>query len=347
MKKKISKTMKTGLGEFSKKRFAALIDVRACALAAFREFLEKQDYTEVSFASLVNVAGSCENPNLSFTLPFYGREAHLSQSAQLQLEALVIRLQRKFFTVNNSFREEHFDDPASPGRRLSEFTLIEAEAPALDCPPENALYRTIEIEEAAIKFAVKRILDDCTPELIELNAPRNYLESILNIQFHRIDYYEALAWLRQWTGKEYAFGDDLEIAEERLLLSHFRRPVFVTHFPAVRKFFNMKRVVADSQVTYTVDLLLPNLGETIGGGVREEGGKIIRRQFDELMASRLRTLNKGAADPGAPFQEYFNLFKQEPPLLRAGFGIGFERFIGFLLGSNDILQTIAHRMLRP
>jgi aspartyl/asparaginyl-tRNA synthetase len=106
----------TGLGKFSKEKFNALLNVRSSALIGLRSELTKESYTEVSTSSLVNIAGSCENPYASFTLNYYGHEAHLSQSAQLQLEALVIRLKRGVFTVNNSFREENYDDPEAKGR---------------------------------------------------------------------------------------------------------------------------------------------------------------------------------------------------------------------------------------
>ncbi len=136
----------TRLGRFSKEKFNALLNVRSAALAALREALNKASYTEVSTSSLVNIAGSCENPYASFRLNYYGREAHLSQSAQLQLEALVIRLKRGVFTVNNSFREENYYDPETKGRRLSEFTLVESEKPYERLSPENALLNSFSID---------------------------------------------------------------------------------------------------------------------------------------------------------------------------------------------------------
>ena len=96
---------------------------------------------------------------------------------------------------------------------------------------------------------------------------------------------------------------------------------------------------------YSVDLLMPRLGETTGGAVREENGEKIKEYLrDSKIGKFLR--DKGV-EPEVPFAEYFNLFDEETPLVRGGFGIGFERFVGFLLGSNDILDTIAHRTLQP
>ena len=166
----------TGLGDFSKEKFNALLNVRDTALSALRSALVRDGHTEVSTSSLVNIAGSCENPYASFKLNYYGREAHLSQSAQLQLEALVIRLKRGVFTVNNSFREENYDDPEAKGRRLSEFTLIEPEKPYEGLTAEEALDQIIATEEKVIKSAIKEVLDNCENDIILLGGKVDYLK---------------------------------------------------------------------------------------------------------------------------------------------------------------------------
>lgn len=336
--------MSTGLGIFSKKKFNALIDIRSSALAAVREILSGAGYTEVTTSSLVNIAGSCENPYASFKLNYYGRDAHLSQSAQLQLEALVIRLKRGVFTINNSFREENYDDPEAKGRRLSEFTLIEPERPYKQTKPEDALRDLIRFEEKIIKHVVRTILKNNRAEIRILGGDVKYLESIVHRKFKVLTYDEALALLNVG-GRSYRFGDDLEISEERQLLAHFNNtPTFVTHFPAKIKFFNMKRT-PDGTRTYSVDLLTPHLGETIGGAIREESGLLIKKY---LRGSKIaKFIREHGGDPLEPFTEYLRLFEQEKPTLRGGFGIGFERLIGFLIGSNDILNTIAARVTTP
>jgi asparaginyl-tRNA synthetase len=258
----------TALGKFSKEKFNALLNVRATALTALREGLTKEGYTEVSTSSLVNIAGSCENPYASFSLNYYGREAHLSQSAQLQLEALVMRLKRGVFTINSSFREENYDDPEAQGRRLSEFTLIEPEKPYENLTPNDALSQIITTEEKLIKYATQRVLDLCEKDIKLLGGNVEYLKSINNNTFKRITYSEAREILNR-QGGNYKFGDDFNIMEERKILGYFNNvPTFVTHYPAKIKFFNMKRVEGGETV-YSVDLLTPRLGETSGGAVRE------------------------------------------------------------------------------
>jgi asparaginyl-tRNA synthetase len=332
-------TIKTALGTFSKDKFRALVNVRSTALKAFRDILQQRGYTEVTTSSLVNIAGSCENPHASFTLNYYGKEAHLSQSAQLQLEALVIRLRKAFFTVNNSFREEDYDDPDAPGRRLSEFTLIEPEKPFEGLTPEQALQEIIKEEEIVIKFAIQKILEECYADIILLGGDIEYLQSVLKSSFNLITYDKAIEMLGL------KFGDDLNIKEEQKILKNFNNvPTFVTHYPTKIKFFNMKRM-ANKEKVYSVDLLMPRLGETTGGAVREEDASQIKEYLrNSKVGSFLRA--KGM-NPETPFNEYFNLFNQEKPLLRGGFGIGFERFVGFLLNSNDILNTITETNIRP
>lgn len=334
----------TGLGKFSKEKFNALLNVRSMALGALRNALIKDGYTEVSTSSLVNIAGSCENPYASFSLNYYGREAHLSQSAQLQLEALVIRLKRGVFTVNNSFREENYDDPEAKGRRLSEFTLIEPEKPYEGLTADEALDQLIATEEKILKSATQDVLAQYGSDIALLGGKVDYLKSIPDQKFNRLTYDDALEFLNK-EGGSYQFGDDLGVSEERKILNHFDNiPTFVTHYPAKIKFFNMKRT-PDGERVYSVDLLMPRLGETVGGAVREEDGEKIK---EYLLSSKVaQYIQDQGGDHLEPFREYFNLFEQEQPTMRGGFGIGFERFVGFLLNSNDILDTIAYRSMQP
>lgn len=334
----------TGLGKFSKEKFNALVNVRGATLGAFRSALKKRGYTEVSTSSLVNIVGSCENPYASFTLNYYGREAHLSQSAQLQLEALVIRLKRGVFTVNNSLREENYDDPEAKGRRLSEFTLIEPEKPYDGLAPEKVLGEIMKTEESIIKSVTRTILEKNSKDLALLGSKIDYLKSVLQKPFASLTYDEALNLLNE-SGGPCKFGDDFGAKEERKILEYFSNtPTFISHFPAKIKFFNMKRT-PDNERVYSVDLLMPRLGETTGGAVREENGEKIKSY---LLESRIaKYIQEHGGNPLEEFREYFELFKQENPIMRGGFGIGFERYIGFLLNSNDILETIAYRAGQP
>lgn len=345
---KLSDEITTPLGVFSREKIEALTKVREEALYEFRDALKGLGYREATTSSLVNIAGSCENPNVSFTLNYYGREAHLSQSAQLQLEALVLRLGRGFFTVNGSFREEHFDDPEAAGRRLSEFTLIEAERPLdfyYESDPASSLSILVEEQKRLTKKLISRILNSSAEEIAHLGGNTSYLEKLIGDTtfFDEITYSQALEILMD-DGFSLEFGADLGIREEQAILRYFNDiPTFVTFHPAPLKFFNAART--PDGLAYSVDLLTPKLGETIGGAVREQDANKIRQYLRESRVGQY--LSQQGCDPEAEFREYFDTLEQEPPLLRGGYGIGFERFVAFLIGSNDILDTIAYRSLQP
>ncbi|MBI2004293.1 hypothetical protein HYS72_02400 [Candidatus Pacearchaeota archaeon] len=336
--------IQTGFGKFSKQKFNALINVRSASLQAIREALQSEGYTEVSVSSMVNIAGSCEDPYSSFSLNFYGKQAYLSQSAQLQLESLVIRLKRNIFAINSSFRAEDYEDPEKKGRMLSEFTLIEPEGPFENKEPENALNELIELIERIIKNSTNEILKNASKDVEFLGGDLEYLKKISKAKFNRITYNEALKILSK-KGKEYKFSTDLGIKEEREILKYFNNvPTFVTNFPAEIKFFNMKRM-SDGKRVYSVDLLLPKLGESVGGALREENGEKVKQYLFESKIGKF--LKEKNINPDITFGPYLSLFEQEKAPLRGGFGIGFERFVGFILGSTDILETIAFRTLQP
>ncbi len=360
--------IQTGCGDVSIERFDALTHVRETALDGLREAIKSRGYREVTTATLVNIAGSCENPYASFRLNYYGKPAHLSQSAQIQLENLVLGLRRGFFTVNNSFREENYDDPEAKGRRLSEFTLVEPEKPYPNVTPEQALDRIIEEQAEVIKYATQKVVEHCSSDIKKLRGDPDYLRRVIPARFERISYDAALKLLNLdeelLTDKEggYKFGDDLGVLEERTILRHFgNTPTFVTHYPASIKFFNMKRTT-DGQRVYSVDLLTPRLGETVGGAVREESGDVIKQHLRESRIAeymreqareRARESNQDpgpageSMEPAIHFPDYFSMLAQSGHVLRGGYGIGFERFVGFLLQSNDILDTVAYRTLHP
>jgi asparaginyl-tRNA synthetase len=336
--------IRTGLGTFSKAKFNALLDVRAVALDALRTALRSDGHTEVSTSSLVNIAGSCENPHASFKLDYYGRPAHLSQSAQLQLEALVIRLRRPVFTVNNSFREENFDDPDAMGRRLSEFTLVEAERPYGDISSDRVLAGVIERQERVVKHALSEVLKNVRSAIRILGGDLEKLAEVADTPFKQITYDAALRRLGASRDLRES-GADFGIRQERALLEIENGiPLFVTHHPAHIKFFNMKRT-ADGERAYSVDLLMPPLGETVGGAVREENGEAVRTQLHESDIARFVDAAGGAVEES--FGEYLQLFVQEDEIVRGGFGVGFERFVAFLINSNDILNTISYRTMQP
>ncbi len=359
------KSFKTAIGKFDQERWDSIVKLRHSVLLAIEEFLVSKKYLKVTTSSLVNVAGSCENPFVSFELPYYGnRKAHLSQSAQIQLENMVHRGNgTSVYTVNNSFREEdHNDpDPAQAGRRISEFTLIEPERMVKATTPDDALKQLIKEEEEVIKHVLKKVLKDNKKEIQILGGDIKLLEKSVKSKFKVITYEEAIALLnkmggkfkyyvkngktvKESTGEKYAHGDDFGIREERVILEKFDLvPTFVTHFPKEMKFFNMKQ--REDGITYSADLIMWKMGETIGSAVRECDPKIALKQLRELQVGVY--LRDRGLDPKEIFGEYFNSLKDSSIKMTIGYGIGFERLIGNIIQSNDILNTMQHNPIAP
>lgn len=359
------KSFKTAIGKFDQERWDSIVRLRHSVLLAIEEFLVSKKYLKVTTSSLVNVAGSCENPFASFELPYYGnRKAHLSQSAQIQLENMVHRGNgTSVYTVNNSFREEdHNDpDPAQAGRRISEFTLIEPERMVKATTPDDALKQLIKEEEEVIKHVLKKVLKENEKEIKILGGDIELLKKSLKSQFKVITYEEAIALLnkrggkfkyylkngktiKEHTGKEYVYGDDFGIREERVILEEFNFvPTFVTHFPREMKFFNMKQ--REDGVTYSADLLMWKMGETIGSAVRECDPKIALKHLKESKIGDY--LKDRELKPEEVFGEYFSALKDSSIKMTIGYGIGFERLIGNIIQSNDILNTMQHNPIAP
>jgi asparaginyl-tRNA synthetase len=327
-------------GPISKGKLEALVELRAMALEAIRRHFRSLGATEVTVASLVNVAGSCENPYASFPLKFYGGEAFLSQSAQLQLEPLVIRLRRSFFCEASSFRAEDYQDPESPGRRLSEFTLSEIEFPFDTADGEAALDGLMQAIESTLRFVVNEVLQTGRNHVRQLGGSVEGLTKALDRPFARISWQEARALVGLRNG-EMGTEDDLSMRQEQAILNHFdQRPVFITRHPAKLKFFNTKRA-PDQGYCLSADLLLSPLGETVGGAIREEQASKLRVQLERSDVAKFIRENNG--DVHESFRAYFDVIDTEPALLRGGFGMGFERLLSFITGSNDIIEAILYR----
>jgi asparaginyl-tRNA synthetase len=326
------------------KLFNALVDVRASALDALRNGLATERFTEVSTSSLVNIAGSCEDPDLSFRLGYFGKEAYLSQSAQLQLEPLVIRLGRKVFSINSSFRAENFHDPEKKDRMLSEFTLVEPEGPCADNNAANGLRDLEDLIERLIRNASLLVINTQAENLRTLGGNPASIEETVRNPFKRINYEEAWDILKA-NRIEIEESGDLGIRGERAILREYNQmATLVSYHPASLKFFNLKKA-PDGEKAYSVDLLLPPMGEVVGGGVREESLQQLKKNLASSKVGMF--LRERGVDPNAPFAQYFSMFDSDHACLRAGCGIGFERFVAFLIGSSDIIRTVFHRTLVP
>lgn len=291
--------------------------LRATALQSVRSVLSQHGFVEVTTPEITSATGACENTSTLFGLDYFGKTAFLRQTSQLDLEYLVVRDDiPRVFTIGKSFRKE----PRVDDRHLTEFTLIEIEA------RDWTLEDLIDLQELIV---------DTVWYDVHLTLPPFQGE-----RYPIITYTDAVTIL----GLEW--GVDLTSTNEQDIVKHFGgTPVHITHYPEFSSFFNMsndRECNPERQTVAKCDFILPFAGETFGGSEREYDYEIMSSKlytspmYDQLMAA-------GGSDKA--FLDYLNLFKDNP-VRRAGFGIGFDRLIQWLIQSTDIRDADVFPMNR-
>ncbi len=270
-----------------------------------------------------------ENGKIDYSDDFFGKQASLTVSGQLEGELAAMAL-GKIYTFGPTFRAENSNTP----RHLAEFWMIEPEVAFID---KSEL---MDLEEDFIKYCVRWALNNCMDDLEFLNQyvdPEHKLiermRSVVDTEFVRLPYTEGIAILQEAikNGQKFEFpcnwGDDISSEHERYLVEkHFGKPVIMTDYPKDIKAFYMK-VNEDGKTVQGTDVLFPQIGEIIGGSVREESldklnAEIERRHIPmKDMWWYLDTRRFGAAP-------------------HAGFGLGFERLMLFVTGMQNIRDVI-------
>jgi asparaginyl-tRNA synthetase len=262
---------------------------------------------------------------VDYSQDFFHRPSFLTVSGQLNGEAYACAL-GLIYTFGPTFRAEN----SNTSRHLAEFWMIEPEMAFADLNDNMAL------AEAYVKFLVQAILDDCEEDLkffdewIEKGLI-NRLKQVVDEPFARIPYSEALEILKK-SGKNftypYHFGADLQSEHERYLAEeHFKKPVFLYNYPRDLKAFYM-RDNPDGITCAAMDLLVPKIGELIGGSQREERLDVLEKKMRE------KNLNTET------YSWYLDL-RRYGSTPHAGFGLGFERLVQFCTGIENIRDAIA------
>ena len=264
---------------------------------------------------------------IDYSDDFFGEQVALTVSGQLEGELGATAL-GQIYTFGPTFRAENSNTP----RHLAEFWMIE---------PEMAFYDKqdlMDLEEDFIKYCVRWALDNCRDDLEFLNKMVDKtllerLEGVLKEDFVRLPYTEGIEILQEAirNGKKFEFpcqwGDDLASEHERYLVEeHFKKPVIMTDYPKEIKAFYMK-MNEDGRTMQGTDVLFPQIGEIIGGSVREES-------YEKLMAEIDR---RGMETE--KLQWYLDT-RRWGSCPHAGFGLGFERLILFVTGMQNIRDVI-------
>ena len=268
-----------------------------------------------------------EEGKIDYSDDFFGKQTSLTVSGQLEGELAAMAL-GKIYTFGPTFRAENSNTP----RHLAEFWMIEPEVAFIQ---KDEL---MDLEEDFIKYCVRWALEHCKDDLEFLNQFVDKgliarLESVIKTDFVRLTYTEGIEILQEAVknGKKFEFpctwGDDLASEHERYLVEeHFNKPVIMSDYPKDIKAFYMK-INEDDKTVQGTDVLFPQIGEIIGGSVREESlnklnAEIERRDIPmKDMWWYLDTRRFGAAP-------------------HAGFGLGFERLMLFVTGMQNIRDVI-------
>ena len=257
---------------------------------------------------------------------FFGKKAGLTVSAQLEGEIAAMGL-GKIYTFGPTFRAEHSNTP----RHLAEFWHIEPEVSFAEIDD------IIEIAEDFIKYIIKEVMAKCPDELEFFNqwvekGLIEKLQKVVSNDFARLSYTDAIEVLKK-SGKEFKYpvewGAGLQTEHEKYLADeYFGKPVFIVDYPADIKSFYMKQN-ADGKTVAATDLLVPGLGEIIGGSEREW-------DMDKLLAAMAK---RGMPTEG--YEEYLDT-RKFGSVPHSGFGLGFDRMIMYITGVQNIRDTLMY-----
>ncbi|MFZ7134644.1 MAG: asparagine--tRNA ligase [Eubacteriales bacterium] len=322
--------------------FSAVFRVRSLVAYAVHEFFQQRSFvyahTPIITGSDAEGAGEMfkvttldlmnppkkDNGEIDFAQDFFAKATNLTVSGQLEGEALALAF-RNIYTFGPTFRAEN----SNTARHAAEFWMIEPEIAFAE------LEDNMNLAEDMLKHIIQYVLENAPEEMHFFNSfidkgLMNRLNNILQADFARITYTEAIEVLQK-AKKEFQYpvhwGTDLQTEHERYITEEvYNKPVFVTDYPKEIKAFYM-RLNDDDKTVAAMDLLVPGVGEIIGGSQREE-------RYDILL-SRLQALGLHEED----YWWYMDLRKYGG-VKHAGFGLGFERAIMYLTGMSNIRDII-------
>jgi len=321
--------------------FSAVFRVRSAVAYAIHKFFQDQGFVYVH--TPVITASDCEGAGemfqvttldmnklpmaegaVDYTKDFFGKPANLTVSGQLEAEIFAMAF-AKVYTFGPTFRAEN----SNTARHASEFWMIEPEMAFTD------VWQNMDVAEALVKYIIRYVLETL-PEEMEFFSKfidkglMDRLNNIINSDFERITYTEAIEILEK-SGQKFEYpvkwGIDLQSEHERYITEQvYGKPVFVTDYPKEIKAFYM-RMNEDGKTVAAMDLLVPGVGEIIGGSQREE---------------RLDLLQERIVETGMDPADYwwYSELRKFGGVMHSGFGLGFERIIMYLTGMGNIRDVL-------
>lgn len=304
------------------------LEVNKIVNHSMQKYFSDNNFSVCNPSILVGVLGACENFDTVYRIKKINQgQEFLSQTAQLQLERLMSFPFNKVACITRSFRNE---DDVNDGRHLKEFTLVEMEMS--NCELDSLL----DAIENFVKQIAKNVYNSRNKKMIEKIFKINVeikKKQFLKVVFPRISYGEAIKILQK-NNVNVEWGDDLtKIYEQRLVELKGGTPIFVTHFPAHIKFFNMRVNRENKKIVNSADLILPISGEAVGLAEREYDYKILMSRFKSSQMYK-KMLLAGIEDKDLGC--YFKIVKKGQMPKHAGCGLGLERLLQSMLSSKEL-----------
>lgn len=320
----------------------AVARVRDCVAKAVHRFFHEQGFIwintpiittndcegagelfRVSMLDLLNVPRTPAGA-VDFSKDFFGRETFLTVSGQLNLEAYCLALS-KVYSFGPTFRAEN----SNTSRHLAEFWMVEPEIAFAD------LSQNAKLAESLLKYLAKAVLNERGDDLAFFaehidKECINRLQHLADASFVEMDYTEAVAQLQK-ASKQFEFpvtwGIDLQSEHERYLAEELvKAPVVVMNYPKEIKAFYM-RLNDDGKTVAAMDVLAPGIGEIIGGSQREERLDVLDARLEAMPYAR-ESLS------------WYRDLRRYGTVPHAGFGLGFERFVGYVTGMSNVRDLI-------
>jgi asparaginyl-tRNA synthetase len=322
--------------------FMAVFRVRSLVAYAIHKFFQEQGFVyvhtplitgsdcegagemfKVTTMDLDNIPKN-EQGKVDYTQDFFGKSVNLTVSGQLNGEMFATAF-GNIYTFGPTFRAENSNTP----RHAAEFWMIEPEMAFAD------LSDNMDVAEAMVKYIIKYVMENAPEEMEFFNkfiepGLIDRLENVVNNEFERITYTKAIELLTPYKDQfkypvEWEAG--LQTEHERFITEKiYKKPVFVTDYPAGVKAFYMKQN-ADGKTVAAVDLLVPGVGEIIGGSQREENYEVLINKIKE------QGMNEET------YKAYLDTRKYGT-VVHSGFGLGFERMVMYLTGMSNIRDVI-------